>query len=120
MACILFGFSFFSHASGEDLSVNADSSKNSFTVKLVANPTTGFQWEVTEYDKNLLILSESHYERPQTNLIGAGGEMLFTFTLKKGKIYPANTHMKFKYSRSWEPGSSTVKNITVNFVKDTN
>nr|WP_238584424.1 protease inhibitor I42 family protein [Legionella gratiana] len=97
------------------LDVNVSSP--SFEVTLPANPTTGFKWSIIHFDKKLLTLSNSFYERPKTNLMGAGGQMHFIFTLQKGKNYPANTNILLKYERSWEPSSATIKNIKVNFVK---
>ena len=114
--CILLGVSIVANA-GDILSMNVNDSEKNFTVKLAANPTTGYQWTVVKFDKTFLTLSKSQYKRPQTNLIGAGGEMFFTFTLNEGKNYPEKTNMVFKYSRSWEPASATMKNVTVNFVK---
>nr|WP_226905636.1 protease inhibitor I42 family protein [Legionella antarctica] len=102
---------------GDDVTLDVDASQSSFVVQLAANPTTGFQWKVVKFDKKLFSLLSSHYKKPQTNLIGAGGEMFFTFTLNKGKSYPAKTNIVFKYARSWEADNSTVKNVTVNFVK---
>lgn len=89
-----------------------------FVVTLPSNPTTGFQWQVVNFDKNLLILSNSTYENPKTKLIGAGGQMHFTFALQKGKSYPESTVIVLKYARPWEPETATVKKIKVNFVKN--
>ena len=115
LGVVLLGFSIIANA-GDDLSMNVNSSDTSFVVKLASNPTTGYQWKVVQFDKDLLTLSSSQYQRPQTNLIGAGGQMFYTFTLNKGKSYPKKTKMVFKYERSWEPNSGMVKNVTVNFV----
>ncbi|MCL9685820.1 protease inhibitor I42 family protein [Legionella maioricensis] len=123
LGCVLLGLSIIANAgsaAGDDLTINADSSQSSFVVQLAANPTTGFQWKVVRFDKNLLSLISSHYQKNQTNLIGAGGQMQFTFILNKGKSYPAKTNMVFKYARSWEPDTSTLKKVTVNFVKAPN
>lgn len=118
LGSVLLGFSIIANAgTGDDLTINVNSSQSSFVVQLAANPTTGYQWKVVKFDKGLLSLISSHYQKPQTNLMGAGGQMLFTFTLNKGKSYPTKTNMVFKYARSWEPDSSTLKNVTVNFVK---
>nr|WP_172653492.1 protease inhibitor I42 family protein [Legionella fallonii] len=116
LGCILLGFSMIANAN-DTLSMIVNPDKGSFVVKLAANPTTGFQWSVIEYDKKLLTLSGSQYQKPQTNLIGAGGQMFFTFTLNKGKSYPDKTNLVFKYARSWEPDTATIKNVTVNFAK---
>jgi inhibitor of cysteine peptidase len=99
----------------DDLVIKVNKKQPSFVVSLAANPTTGYQWSVEQFDKSLFTLTSSNYQRPQTNLIGAGGTMLFTFTLKQGKIYPNQTKMTFKYARSWEPDSASVKNVTINF-----
>lgn len=112
---LLFCFSILAHA-GDSLAITVGANQNSFVVKLPANPTTGFQWKVVQFDKNLLTLSNSQYQKAQTNLIGAGGQMAFTFTLNNKKNLPEKTKMTFKYSRSWEPGTATVKKVVVNFV----
>ena len=101
----------------DKLTLNVNLNDPRFEVTLPANPTTGFQWSVVSYDKDLLTLSKSNYERPKTNLIGAGGQMHFMFTLQKGKNYPKSTEIVFKYFRPWETKSATVRNVTVNFLK---
>lgn len=118
LSCLFFGFSALVYAN-EDSTLNVDMHNPSFAITLPANPTTGFQWSVVHFDKKLLILSASHYERPKTNLMGAGGHMDFTFMLQKEKSYPASTEIVFKYARAWEAKSATVKKIKVNFVKNT-
>src|SRR5690348_9410371 len=87
---------FVAHASG-DINMKASTTKPSFVVTLAANPTTGYQWAVVSYDKNLFSLSSSKYIKPQTNLIGSGGQMVYTFILNKGKTYPKKTNLLFKY-----------------------
>lgn len=119
LSWLLMGFSVLSYANN-DVVMKVSSKDPSFVVSLAANPTTGYQWSVVKFDKNLLTLSNSIYEKPQTNLIGAGGKMLFIFNLNKGKTYPAYTKMVFKYARSWEPDSGTIKKVTINFVEPVN
>lgn len=116
LGCVIFSFALISCASN-GLSLNVDANASSFVVTLPANPTTGFQWSVVRFDKNLLKLTSSTFEKPKTNLIGAGGQMYFTFSLQKGKSYPVSTKIQFKYARSWEPGSGEMKNVTVHFIK---
>lgn len=99
----------------DNLSLSVSPSQNSFVVKLKANPTTGFQWNVIQFDKQLMSLTSSQYQKPQSNLIGAGGQMLFTFTLNKLKNRPEKTNIVFKYARSWEPDGSTIKKVTIHF-----
>jgi inhibitor of cysteine peptidase len=99
----------------DTLSVNVEKKQSSFVVRLAANPTTGFQWSVVSYDKELFTLSASSYQKPSTKLIGAGGHSLFTFTLKKGYAYPKSTALVFKYARPWENKGGSIQNVTVNF-----
>lgn len=106
------------NAGGDSMSVNIDPNQTQFTITLPANPTTGYQWTVKKYDKSFLQLVASHYISPQTNLMGAGGQMQFKFELVEGETYPKNTTMQFKYARPWEPENGTLKNVTVNFQKD--
>jgi len=95
--------------------MTVDPSSSQFVVTLPSNPTTGYQWSVTTYDKSILNMTGSQYVAPQKGLIGAGGNMTFTFTLIKGKSYTKSTKMVFTYARPWDPKSRTVKTVTVNF-----
>jgi inhibitor of cysteine peptidase len=101
----------------DDMSLDASVNENQFTVTLPANPTTGFQWTVENYDKSFLKLVASRYMAPHTQLMGAGGQMSFTFQLIDGRSYPQNTTILFKYARSWEPETRTMKKVTVHFTK---
>ena len=95
--------------------MKVDAGKPSFVIMLAANPTTGYQWTVKKYDTTVFKLTNSLYIAPQTNLVGAGGQMQYTFELNKGQIYPKTAKFLFNYARSWEPSSGSVKQVTVNF-----
>ena len=99
----------------ETTTITADPSSKKFVVSLPSNPTTGYQWTVTTYDKSILNMTGSQYIPPQKKLIGAGGNMTFTFALIKGKSYPQSTKMLFTYARAWDPKSGMLKNVVVNF-----
>ncbi|WP_454783106.1 protease inhibitor I42 family protein [Legionella sp. WA2022007384] len=116
LSLLLISLSTMIHANNNS-SMNVNVNAPSFVVTLPANPTTGFQWSIVRFDKNLLTLRSSSYERPKTNLIGAGGQMHFTFARQKGKSYPDSTVIVLKYARSWEPDTATLKSVQVNFVK---
>lgn len=88
-----------------------------FEVALPSNPTTGYQWTVSAFDKRLFRLVNSQYIPAQTTRIGAGGRMVFTFAPTKTKTYPASTQMQFTYARPWEPNSGTIKKLTIQFSK---
>lgn len=116
IACLLLAFAMFVHAAN-NLSVNVDVKQSSFVIPLKANPTTGYNWSVIQFDKNLLGFTHSEYQRPNTQLMGAGGTMLFTFTLNKKKSYPKSTTITFKYARAWEPEKAVMQIVVVNFVQ---
>jgi len=69
-----------------------------FTIRLEANATTGYRWEV-QYDEEYLELTDQDYEvEASPGIVGAGGQETFTFrALAIGK-----TEITFSYSRSWE------------------
>jgi len=102
-------------ATSNDLILGVSARQSSFPISLSANPTTGYEWSVVDFDKNLLTLSGAQFVKPDTDLIGAGGHTIFTFSLNAGESYPAKTKMVFKYARSWDENSATIKNVTVNF-----
>lgn len=95
----------------EQITINAK--QENFTITLPANPTTGFLWSVVDYDKEIFELIKQQYIRSKEGLVGAGGNSLFTFKLKKQSSYPSSSIIKFKYSRSWEPKSAIDKEIKI-------
>lgn len=113
---ILLVLSVFSSHATEALSLQVSTQQPSFVVSLDANPTTGYQWSLVNYDNKTFTLTNSVYQKPNTKLIGAGGKMVYTFGLIKGKHYPENTTMLFKYARSWEPNSAMLKKVNITFV----
>lgn len=71
----------------------------SFDIKLVENPTTGYTWALTHLPKNFYLLSE-RYVPDQPILMGSGGTHYFTFVAMKPKI---EGHFNFFLLRPWEP-----------------
>ena len=106
-----------SASANNTLYVDVPKNQSTFDIVLAANPTTGFQWSVVHYNQELLTFKHSVYQGPDTKLIGAGGHMLFTFSLNKGKSYPKTTDLFFKYARPWEQSTTGSKQkVTVHFV----
>jgi len=114
LACFLFLNSLMVF-SADTIKMNVDANSQQFKITLPANPTTGFQWTVKEYDKAILKLAGNQYLAPQPKLMGAGGEMCFIFSRVKGATYPKTTTLLFRYSRSWEHKGGIVKKVVVNF-----
>lgn len=117
LGCLLLGCSMLAQANtGSDELMNVNSNDPDFTISLPANPTTGFQWSVIDYDKALLNLTHSQFVKPNSKLIGAGGVMKFTFDLNSGVTYPVFTEITLKYARPWEAKSATIKHVRINFM----
>ncbi|WP_133128171.1 protease inhibitor I42 family protein [Legionella nagasakiensis] len=111
---LLFCCAFITNAA-DTMTMEANKSLPQFRVRLPANPTTGYQWTVKQYDKKLFSLIDSTYIAPKTQLIGAGGEMVFTFVLQPDKTYPQKTVMIFKYARPWESKGASFKKVIIRF-----
>ncbi len=85
-----------------------------FVIAIGANPTTGYDWEVS-LDETILELVEKTYkpaEEAEHKIVGAGGVDYFRFkALKAGE-----TEIIMTYKRSWEEPTpqDEMKVFTVN------
>lgn len=119
LGCVLMSCAVLAQAqatANSDELMNVNSNNPDFTISVPANPTTGFQWTVIDYDKALLNLTHSQYVKPNSKLIGAGGVMKFTFDRNSGVAYPASTEITLKYARPWQANSATIKHVRINFM----
>lgn len=96
-----------------DYSVPAN--QNMFSVNLNSNPTTGYQWILTSYDKYLLKLNTSQFMASKSRLLGASGVTIFNFSIIEGVRRPQTTVIKFVYRRPWESNTGTTKEVTIRF-----
>lgn len=72
-----------------------------FSVTLASNPTTGYHWELAAaLDEGIVKLVNSTYQAPATDLLGAGGEEIWTFKA----VGRGETVIELKYVRPWEKG----------------
>lgn len=79
------------------------------TVKLEANPTTGYTWEVVESDGAILRqVGETEYEA-ESDLIGAGG----VETLRFEAVEAGDMELRLVYHRPWETGVEPLETFTV-------
>ncbi len=90
---------------------------DTFTVTLVSNPTTGYQWQfgTPPYDETVMILRGDKYIRPEEQLCGAPGKRSLSF-LAEGS---GRTGLRLIYVRPWEKTQPPAKeyNLMV-IVKD--
>jgi inhibitor of cysteine peptidase len=74
---------------------------DTFTIRLEANPTTGYEWAVTISDETVLALEKSDYvpDEVASDVAGSGGTQVFAFkALNSGEAA-----IDMVYQRSWEP-----------------
>lgn len=80
---------------GRSIEVN---NGDKITITLEGNPTTGYSWELSEYDAAMVEpVGEPAYDS-DSKLLGGGGA--YTFTLKA--LAPGVTTVRLVYHRSWE------------------
>ena len=82
-----------------------------FKLTLQCNATTGYQWVLAKApDEKLVKLVGSEYKRRDSKLVGAGGDMVWTFqALAEGKA-----EIGLNYVRPWEKGQKPAQ--ATNFV----
>lgn len=68
-----------------------------FNISLDSNPTTGYVWTVN-FDSDFLKKENESYRRSQPELIGSGGQQVFTFI----PIHIGKTTVSAVYKRPWE------------------
>lgn len=86
-----------------------------FVLMQLANPTTGYQWQTKDYDKQLLTLANSHYIPPTTTMIGASGMMVWVFKATPAFFNTPNqkTAIQLVYARPWNT-TDNPKAVTFN------
>ncbi len=79
-----------------------------FAITLQANPTTGHRWQLAEPLDDVLELVNSEYKGPETELVGAGGEEVWTF---RG-VCQGEAIVTLHYVRPWEHGIAPTETRT--------
>lgn len=101
----------------DKLSVMVSKDQPQFVIRLKANPTTGYNWFLGEYDAKLITPLKHKYEAPNTKLIGAPGYDVWTFAVKPTAFtVPQMTKIHFTYVRPWEvheQGKQVVFNVAI-------
>lgn len=82
-------------ANGQTIELSAG---QKLEIKLAGNPTTGFNWEVSEIDDSIIKQSGEAEYKSDSDLIGSGG--MFTYSFEA--VQPGTTTLKLIYHRSWE------------------
>ena len=108
-------FCSFTAMAAKEITLHVNASALEFQIVLPANRTTGYVWTLEKYNKKRFHLKESHYRAPNSKLMGAGGEMVYVFQLKKEQSNPKKTYVKLKYAQPWKKSSAIVTMVTVIF-----
>lgn len=103
-------------------SVKVDSSMNGETLtlekgqtlvlKLNANPTTGYDWEITSLDSAILSQQGVVDYKADSMLTGSGGVDSWTFKA----VESGSTHLVLVYHRSWEKDTPPLETFELNIV----
>ena len=109
-------------AEGETEQIDLDASHNGqeievavgdlLVITLGSNPTTGFGWQLSGIDEDLLALVESRYEpgeNAEQGMVGAAGNEVWTFKALTTGV----TTISMEYSRPWEGGEKAVQTFEV-------
>ena len=68
-------------------------------VRLAANPTTGYTWDLAAVDRTVLQpVDEPRFERGRKQALGSSGTMIWTFQAQT----PGATVLRLEYRRLWE------------------
>ena len=78
-----------------------------FVIRLASNPTTGFEWSVTETAPEVRLVSK-RYDAPSEQIPGRGGHQEFRFEARsKGR-----STIELAYARSFEPDVPAAETAT--------
>ena len=83
-----------------------------FKIELEANPTTGYNWHITEIDENYFKVRSSGYQAEATGRIGSGGKSYWNIIPLKEGI----STIRLLYYRVWEGKDKAVDKFTVRIV----
>jgi inhibitor of cysteine peptidase len=85
---------------------------DTLVVRLAANPSTGYTWEVKELDTAMLEqVGEPVFESADTppDLVGAGGTLVLTFKV----LQSGTTALTLIYHRPWETDVEPIQTFSV-------
>lgn len=88
--------------------------QKSIQFELPSNPTTGYRWQILNYDHDKLLFVKTEYQAKKPILIGSGGVEKFYFKKKINKAF--QTQISLQYARSWEnkPVEIQIVKISIN------
>lgn len=94
---------------GQTVTVN---NGDKLIVKLDGNPTTGYTWQLADYDTSILESAGEPDYKADSLMIGSGGRYTYTFTALK----PGEVTLQFNYLRTWEKDTAPAETYSVTVV----
>lgn len=79
-------------------------------IRLAENPTTGYLWEISGFDNQLVEFQGSDYSVAPRTSIGGGGTRIFRFRAKS----TGTGQIQLRRRRSWESETRAIEQFTVN------
>lgn len=75
-----------------------------FTVKLNANPSTGYWWQLQKYNQQLLTIAQHRIIKSthQQRLLGKAGQEWWIFKVNRALAHGKTTELVFIYVRPWD------------------
>lgn len=83
---------------------------NLIAIRLAENPTTGYRWEMSGVDHELVEFLLSDYLVAPATALGTGGMRIFYFKAKS----TGTGQIELRRRRSWEPETKLIEKFTVN------
>lgn len=84
------------------------------TLRLGANPTTGYEWTAEQDQEIFDITSEYVEDDADASVVGAGGTQVFVLTPKEA----GTAEVTFSYARSWEEEANSQLKYTLTVDKN--
>lgn len=94
-------------ASQESQTILLKPGQKTFSIKLKANATTGYQWFLKKYDDDLVKVKDYQYvvDASHEKMVGVGGTAEFTFKADSDFLKaPQQTTLYFVYLQPWNKG----------------
>ena len=102
------------NSSPDDKAIMVNASQPDFTIQLRANPTTGYQWYIKKYDRNLMQLVSSSFQAFTGKLVGAPGTQIYKFIMLPESFKAHHlTCITLAYARAWNLSQASIKKIQV-------
>ena len=86
---------------------------SSVIVTLDSNVTTGYSWDLKEISNPAVLeKTDNKYIAPTSNLMGAGGQEVWTFKA----LAPGTTNLNMEYSQPWAGGQKAARSFILTVV----